>query len=423
MHPRDELVSTMDRIYRRGLTTTSGGNLSIRDTDDSIWITPAGIDKGRLSADTIVRVRPDGTTGGTTDATTERRVRPSSELPFHLAAYGARPECRAIVHAHPAAIVAFSVCHVVPDTAVLPLTAGVCGRVASVPYELTGTDRLAGRIADAFAAGADVAILENHGVVVAGLDLREAYQRFEALERTARIIATAGVIGSPRVSSAATGVVAPTARHTVRAPTNETGDEVIAFTRRACRQGLMASAGGLTSARTGDSSFVIVADGADREELGPADLELVDGRASGDDRDRGPMHRLHRAVYDAHPDVNAVITAAPINATAFSVTDVPLDARAVSESLIVLRDVAAIPHDVATGDPARAAAMISAAQPAALLENAGVLTVGRTLHEAFDRLEVLDATAHSLVIARSVGDAVTLGDAEVRELEERFPAG
>ena len=46
MHPRDELVTTMDRIYRRGLTTTSGGNLSIRDTDDSIWITPAGIDKG-----------------------------------------------------------------------------------------------------------------------------------------------------------------------------------------------------------------------------------------------------------------------------------------------------------------------------------------------------------------------------------------
>lgn len=44
IHPRDELMQTMERIYRYRMTTTSGGNLSIRDADGSIWITPARVD-------------------------------------------------------------------------------------------------------------------------------------------------------------------------------------------------------------------------------------------------------------------------------------------------------------------------------------------------------------------------------------------
>ena len=42
IHPRDEIMQTMDRIYRYRMTTTSGGNLSIRDEDD-VWISPAPV--------------------------------------------------------------------------------------------------------------------------------------------------------------------------------------------------------------------------------------------------------------------------------------------------------------------------------------------------------------------------------------------
>ena len=48
VHPRDQIVEMMGRIYRYGLTTTSGGNLSILDNEGNIWISPAGIDKGNL---------------------------------------------------------------------------------------------------------------------------------------------------------------------------------------------------------------------------------------------------------------------------------------------------------------------------------------------------------------------------------------
>ena len=46
LHPADQLVLMMNRIYKGGMTTTSGGNLSILDENGDIWITPSGIDKG-----------------------------------------------------------------------------------------------------------------------------------------------------------------------------------------------------------------------------------------------------------------------------------------------------------------------------------------------------------------------------------------
>src|SRR3954470_7777891 len=106
IHPRDAILRTMERISRYRMTTTSGGNLSIRDDDGTLWITPARVDKGSLRREDIVHVRGDGSTEGVHP--------PSSEFPFHKAIYEARPELRGIVHAHPVALVAFSICRKVP---------------------------------------------------------------------------------------------------------------------------------------------------------------------------------------------------------------------------------------------------------------------------------------------------------------------
>ena len=64
IHPADQIVMFMQRIYDKRLTTISGGNLSIRDSEGNIWITPAGIDKGTLSRKDILCVRPDGVCEG-----------------------------------------------------------------------------------------------------------------------------------------------------------------------------------------------------------------------------------------------------------------------------------------------------------------------------------------------------------------------
>src|SRR3978361_1527490 len=101
IHPRQEIVETIERIYRYRMTTTSGGNISVRDENGDIWITPARVDKGSLRREDVVC----GGAGGRVEGLPP----PSSEFPFHLGIYRQRPEVRAVVHAHPVALVAFSI--------------------------------------------------------------------------------------------------------------------------------------------------------------------------------------------------------------------------------------------------------------------------------------------------------------------------
>ena len=58
LHPRDQIVATMERIYGHDMTTTSGGNISVRDENGDIWMTPARVDKGALRSRDIVRITP-----------------------------------------------------------------------------------------------------------------------------------------------------------------------------------------------------------------------------------------------------------------------------------------------------------------------------------------------------------------------------
>jgi L-fuculose-phosphate aldolase len=97
LHPRDQIVEIMQRIYAHEMTTTSGGYISVRDEVGEMWISPARLDKGSLRREHIVRVRPKGESEGLYPA--------SSEYPFHLSIYEMRPELHAVIHAHPGALV------------------------------------------------------------------------------------------------------------------------------------------------------------------------------------------------------------------------------------------------------------------------------------------------------------------------------
>ncbi len=249
-HPRDAIMRTMERIYRYRMTTTSGGNLSVRDDDGSVWITPARIDKGSLRRDDIVCVRPDGSVDGP--------HRPSSEYPFHRAIYAARPDLRAIVHAHPVALVAFSICRRVPDTRLLPQARRVCGAIGFAPYALPGSEALGRNIAETFAKGFDCLVLENHGVVTGGDSLPHAFERFETLEFAAKTIIKASLLGDVRYLSDADAdrprpaeTDAPVIRiEPVTSAEKELRRQLCEFVQRSYQQRLMISTVGAFSARS-----------------------------------------------------------------------------------------------------------------------------------------------------------------------------
>ena len=420
IHPRDEIMQTMDRIYRYRMTTTSGGNLSIRDQSGDIWISPARVDKGSLTRGDIVCVHADGTVDGLHP--------PSSEFPFHKAIYDARPDIHSIVHAHPVALVAFSICCQSPDTRLFHQAHSVCGKVGFAPYACPGSEALGQRIAETFAQGCDSVILENHGVVVGGVDLASAFQRFEAFEFAGKTLIKANQLGQVRflddsqLGQAANRGVDFVSFEPAEADAEELElrKQLCDFVRRGCRQRLLISTEGSFSARVSDESFLITPTQQDRERLSPDDFVLV----RGDERERGKLAsraaRAHQAIYDRHPHVNAIVFAHPVNATAFSVTDTPLDVRTIPESYVFLRDVQRAPYGVQYHDKGDIAGCVSESNPAAILQNDGVLVTGSTVLDAFDRLEVLESTAEAVVNARAIGDVSAMSCEVIDELRANF---
>ncbi|GIW99226.1 MAG: hypothetical protein KatS3mg111_2559 [Pirellulaceae bacterium] len=290
-HPRDQIMQTMDRIYRYRMTTTSGGNLSIRDCEGSVWISPARVDKGNLTRGDIVCVRADGSFEGVHP--------PSSELPFHQAIYRVRPDIRAIVHAHPAALVAFSICRQIPNTRLFHQAHSVCGQVGFAPYACPGSHKLGQSIAQTFARGCDSVILENHGVVVGGGDLSEAFQRFEAFEFAGKTLIKAHQLGpvhfldDPQLAQAAGRSVDFASFEPPEAGPVELDlrQQLCDFLRRGCRQRLLISTEGSFSARVDGESFLITPTQQDRERLTPDDMVLV----RGDQRERGETSQPRRS--------------------------------------------------------------------------------------------------------------------------------
>jgi L-fuculose-phosphate aldolase len=420
LHPRDDIMQTMERIYRYRMTTTSGGNLSIRTPDGDIWITPARIDKGSLTRNDIVCVQSGGQAVGP--------HRPSSEFPFHKAIYAARPELGAIVHAHPVALVAFSICGQVPNTRLFHQARFVCGEPAFAPYALPGSEQLGRNIAERFASSANCVVLENHGVVVGGTTLSDAYQRFETLEFAAKTIIKARWLGEVQYLTDEQLALAERRRvdlQVVDFPAascqeRELRRQLCEFVQRGYRQRLLISTEGSFSARVDGDSFVITPSQQDRSHLAIDDLVLVRGNAW----QRGPRPSrataAHAAIYRRYPEVGAIVFAHPVNATAFSVTGTPLDARTIPESYIFLRDVARVPHGVQYRMTGEIASHVSPRSPAVLLENDGVLVVGTSVLDTFDRLEVLETTAEAIINSRPLGPIAPMSDGVIAELRAAF---
>ena len=300
-HPRDQLVTIMNRIYHNGMTTLSGGNLSIKDDDGDIWITPSGIDKGKLTGKDIMCVRADGTVEGP--------HKPSSEFPFHRAIYRDRPDVSAIVHAHPPALVSFSIVREVPDTRIIPQANRVCGPVGYAPYALPGSEKLGENIAATFAEGYNILILENHGMAAIGQDLLEAFHRLETLDFCARTLIRARSLGEIRTLAEPALNLFDQRRSQMPeiVPVNHSSRErelrqqIADITARACARHLMISTEGVVSARLDPESFLITPTGQDRASLAIEDVVLVRQGA----REAGKLPsrsvRLHQAIYARHP--------------------------------------------------------------------------------------------------------------------------
>ncbi|HEX4063380.1 MAG TPA: class II aldolase/adducin family protein [Streptosporangiaceae bacterium] len=202
----EELVRHGLRLLDDGLAVGTAGNLSLR-LGDTVLITPSGLGYRDLTPADICPVSLAATTDTdpTADAPANTDSGPtgptdaSSELPLHLAVYGAT-DAVAVVHTHSPEVVALSA---VRDDlpAIHYAITSLGGPVQVASYERFGSHRLAQAALSAL-AGRSAVILRNHGAVTYGATLPQAYERALLLEWLARVYRMACSLGDPHILSA-----------------------------------------------------------------------------------------------------------------------------------------------------------------------------------------------------------------------------
>ncbi|WP_313605846.1 3-oxo-tetronate 4-phosphate decarboxylase [Rhizobium sp.] len=180
---RAEIVKFGALLYGRGLAHGSAGNLSVKQEDGTILVTPTNSSLGFLSPGQISKVSAEGIHLAGDP--------PSKEAFFHLAVYQERPEASAIVHLHSTHAVALScLCHEDTSDVLPPLTAYQImriGRLPLLPYFRPGDRKLADAVRQ-IAGGHKAMLLANHGPIVSGKSLQDAVHAYEELEETAKLV-------------------------------------------------------------------------------------------------------------------------------------------------------------------------------------------------------------------------------------------
>ncbi|WP_239070150.1 MULTISPECIES: class II aldolase/adducin family protein [unclassified Streptomyces] len=175
-----ELVATARRSVTDGLVVGTSGNVSVR-VGDLVLVTPTGVPYDRLGPVDAVAVDLDG-------RQVAGRLRPTSELPMHLAVYRGTG-ARAIVHTH--AVHATAVSTLVDELpAIHYMAAAMGGRIRVADYAPYGTDELAAQVLRAL-RDRSACLMRNHGTLVYGATLDQAYDRTAQLEWMCQVWLTA----------------------------------------------------------------------------------------------------------------------------------------------------------------------------------------------------------------------------------------
>ncbi len=421
LHPADQLIMIMDRIYGGGMTTMSGGNLSILDDNGDVWITPGSIDKGNLTRKDIVCIKKDGTIEGI--------HKPSSEYPFHLSVYKMRPDLKAVLHAHPPALVAFSIVRQFPNTSIIPNVKFTCGEIGLAKYGLPGSEDLGNKIGEEFKKGYNTVVLENHGVVVGAHSLFDAFKAFETLDFCARLEINAKQIGS--VNSLTNEQITwyknkqalkmdEFVANNISSSEKAARREMCDLIHRAYNKQLFTSTQGTFSQRIDEDTFIITPHGTDRRYLEPEEIVTI----SGDYREMGkePSRsiELHREIYKLHPHINSIIIAHPPNLMSFAVSDAMIDSKTIPESYILMRDIPKLEFGSIYLQTKESAKVFDEATPIAMVANDCVIVTGTSLLNAYDRLEVAEYSARAIIASKGLGEIVAINQEEIDEIKVAF---
>lgn len=187
------IIDAGKRLYRFGYVAANDGNITARMEDGTVWCTPTGVSKGSMTEDMLVRVNMDG-------KILEGKRQVSSEIMLHLRIYEENPNLGGIVHAHGPGATAWAAYGKPWDLGISMDSALHLGVVPCAPFAITGSRELAESAAP-FCRNHTAVLLEHHGSVTWGKDVKQALFRTEVLEQTFKIYGNMRTFGEVRLLS------------------------------------------------------------------------------------------------------------------------------------------------------------------------------------------------------------------------------
>ncbi|MCL5036062.1 MAG: class II aldolase/adducin family protein [Chloroflexi bacterium] len=190
---RTSLIDMAAHLDELGFFPGTSGNISVRESGDTMMITPSGVPKCDIKPEDLILTDLSG-------EVLHGDRKPSSEAKMHFSIYRVRPDVKAVVHCHPPFATGFAAAGVPLDMPVLPEAILILGPVPVVPYATPGTWEVPESLSPYIKEGNSF-LLANHGALTLGESLDQAAHRMETLELFAKVIVIARLLGGEKLLS------------------------------------------------------------------------------------------------------------------------------------------------------------------------------------------------------------------------------
>lgn len=184
---KEAVLRTAKEMLRTGLVEGTAGNLSARLPDGNVVMTPSSLDYDQMEIEDLVVVDLDGTV-------VEGERSPTTEKALHLACLRAHDDIGGVIHSHAMFATMFAVTRQPIPCVIEEFDVFVGGEVPVAGYELTGSDELGDEVAK-WVEDRGAVLMANHGLLTVGKNIEGAMKVAHLVERTAKIIWGARLLG------------------------------------------------------------------------------------------------------------------------------------------------------------------------------------------------------------------------------------
>ena len=197
--------------------------------------------------------------------------------------------------------------------------------------------------------------------------------------------------------------------------------EIVEIGKRMYAKGYVVASEGNMSIRIGENRILVTPAGKNKGFLKEKDLVLVDlkGKKISGNLEPSSELRMQLFVYQKRKDINAAVHAHAPYSLAFACAHLPLSQNLLPEVIMFLGKIPLTPYATPTTEevPNSLSPFIEK-HNAFLLENHGVLTLGKDIYEAYNRLEMVEHLAKINLLCKILGKSEELSDESLEKLKK-----